>query len=343
MINILILIIGFIMLIKGADLFVDGSSGLAKNFKVPGVIIGLTIVALGTSAPELAVSTSAALSGSNEIALSNVVGSNIFNILSVLGVCAIIHPIPVDNGIIKRDFPLSIISTIIVMLITGGIALLTGNYNMSMDTSVTNTAQKVTVSRVTSLSMSDNVGTVTRIMGALLFTTFIVYIIILVAEARKNPEKEESTELSPMWKCILFILIGLALIVAGGQAVVYSAKEIARAFGMTETLIGLTIVAVGTSLPELVTSIVAARKGETGLAVGNAVGSNIFNLLLILGVSAVIHPVAVNLASVYDMCILIVISIVTYIFSITKKTINRIEGVVMVLLYVADVVFAIVR
>ena len=343
MINILILIIGFIMLIKGADLFVDDSSGLAKNFKVPGVIIGLTIVALGTSAPELAVSTSAALSGSNEIALSNVVGSNIFNILSVLGVCAIIHPIPVDNGIIKRDFPLSIISTIIVMLVTGGIALLTGNNNVSTDTSVTNAAQKATVSRVTSLSMSDNVGTVTRIMGALLITTFIVYIIILVAEARKNPEKEENTELSPMWKCVLFILIGLALIVAGGQAVVYSAKEIARAFGMTETLIGLTIIAVGTSLPELVTSIVAARKEETGLAVGNAVGSNIFNLLLILGVSAVIHPVAVNLASVYDMVILIGISIVTYIFSITKKTINRIEGAIMVLLYVADVVFAIVR
>ncbi|MBR1599694.1 MAG: calcium/sodium antiporter [Lachnospiraceae bacterium] len=346
MINILILIIGFVMLIKGADLFVDGSSGLAKNFKVPGVIIGLTIVALGTSAPELAVSTSAALSGSNEIALSNVVGSNIFNILSVLGVCAIIHPIPVDSGIIKRDFPLSIISTVIVMLVTGGITLLTGNYNILTDTSAANaynTTENVTVSRVESPSMSDNVGAVTRITGALLIATFIVYIIILVAEARKNPEKEEATELSPMWKCVLFILIGLALIVAGGQAVVYSAKEIARAFGMTETLIGLTIVAVGTSLPELVTSIVAARKGETGLAVGNAVGSNIFNLLLILGVSAVIHPVAVNLASVYDMCILIVISIITYIFSITKKTINRLEGAVMVLLYVADVVFAIVR
>lgn len=325
MINILLLIIGFFMLIKGADLFVDGSSGLAKNFKVPGVIIGLTIVALGTSAPELAVSTSAAFSGSNEIALSNVVGSNIFNILSVLGICAIIHPIPVDNGIIKRDFPISIIATVIVMLMTGGITLLTGNYSNAP------------------LSMSDNIGMTSRITGTLLITAFIVYIMLLVVEARKHTENEENTDFIPIWKCVLLILIGLVLIVAGGQAVVYSAKEIARAFGMTETLIGLTIVAVGTSLPELVTSIVAARKGETGLAVGNAVGSNIFNLLLILGVSAVINPVAVNLASIYDMCILIVISIVTYIFSITKKNINRIEGAIMVLLYVTDVVFAIVR
>lgn len=332
MINILILIIGFVMLIKGADLFVDGSSGLAKNFKVPGVIIGLTIVALGTSAPELAVSTSAALSGSNEIALSNVVGSNIFNLLCVLGICAIIHPIPVDNGIIKRDFPISIIATIIVMLFTGGIAMLSGNF-----TSDSNALSSSTI------LMSDNVGTVTRIIGALLIATFIIYIFVLIADAKKHPESEEDTLLNPIWKCALFIVIGLVMIVAGGQAVVYSAKEIARAFGMTETLIGLTIVAVGTSLPELVTSIVAARKGETGLAVGNAVGSNIFNLLLILGVSALIHPVAVNLASVYDMCILIVISIVTYIFSLTKKTINRIEGALMVLIYVADVVFAIVR
>lgn len=328
MINIIILVIGFFMLIKGADLFVDGSSGLARNFKVPGVIIGLTIVALGTSAPELAVSTSAALQGSNEIALSNVVGSNIFNLLSVLGICAIIHHIPVDNGIIKRDFPISIIATIVLLLLTGGFTALTGSFSSN------NASQ---------LSMNDNVGIITRVTGALLIAAFIIYIIVLIVEARKNPENDSGEELTPIWKCVLFILIGLALIVAGGQAVVYSAKEIARAFGMTETLIGLTIVAVGTSLPELVTSIVAASKNETGLAVGNAVGSNIFNLLLILGVSAVINPVAINLASVYDMCILIIISAITYIFSITKKTISRMEGAVMVLLYFADVIFAIIR
>ena len=321
--NILILIVGFILLIKGADFFVDGSAALAKNFKVPGVIIGLTIVALGTSAPELAVSTSAALQGSNEIALSNVVGSNIFNLLCVLGICAIIHKVPVDNGILKRDFPISIITTAFVLFMTSMAAIFSGH--------------------LFDYDMEENVGEVDRVIGAIIITLFIVYIIYLIIDAKKHPDTDDTGENKAIWKCALLILLGLAMIIGGGQAVVYSAKYIAREAGMTETLIGLTIVAVGTSLPELVTSIVAARKGETGLAVGNAIGSNIFNLLLILGVSAVIHPVAVNLASVYDMIVLIVISIITYIFAITKREINRLEGALMVLIYVADVVFAVVR
>ncbi len=321
--NILLLITGFVLLIKGADLFVDGSAALAKNFKVPGLIVGLTIVALGTSAPELAVSTSAAFQGSNEIALSNVVGSNIFNLLCVLGVCAIIHSVPVDNGIIKRDFPVSILTTIFVLAMTCGKAIITGGaFDHNMD---------------------ENVGEVGRITGVIIIAMFIAYIIYLIADAGKNPEKEEETANTPILKCAVLILIGLVMIIGGGQSVVNSAKYIARAAGMTETLIGLTIVAVGTSLPELVTSIVAARKGETGLAIGNAVGSNIFNLLLILGVSAVIHPVAVNLASLYDMIILIVISVITYIFAFTKKKISRIEGICMVMIYIADVVFAAIR
>lgn len=321
--NILLLVIGFVLLIKGADLFVDGSAALAKNFKVPGLIVGLTIVALGTSAPELAVSTSAAIQGSNEIALSNVVGSNIFNLLCVLGVCAIIHSVSVDNGIIKRDFPISILATVFVLAMTCGKAIIKGG--------------------VSDHSMDENVGEVGRITGIIIIVLFIVYIIYLIIDAKKHPEEDDVEENKAIWKCLLLILFGLAMIIGGGQAVVYSAKYIARAAGMTETLIGLTIVAVGTSLPELVTSIVAAKKGETGLAVGNAVGSNIFNLLLILGVSAVIHPVAVNLASLYDMIVLIAISIITYIFAITKRDINRLEGIVMVLIYVADVVFAVKR
>ena len=282
--------IGFVALIKGADWFVDGSSALARNFRVPGVIIGLTIVALGTSAPELAVSTSAALQGANEIALSNVVGSNIFNLLCVLGVCAIIHAVPVEEGILKRDFPLSIAATVVVLL-----------------------------------------------------AAFVAYIALLIYDARKHPGKEETGEVIPLWKCFLLIVVGLILIIAGGQAVVCSAKAIAKALGMTETLIGLTIVAVGTSLPELVTSIVAARKGEAGLAVGNVVGSNIFNLLFILGISSAIHPIAVNVASVYDMMILIVASILTCAFSMKGKSIRRTEGIFMVLFYLADMVFAVMR
>ncbi|MBR1703300.1 MAG: calcium/sodium antiporter [Lachnospiraceae bacterium] len=320
---ILILVAGFVALIKGADLFVEGSAALAKNFKVPGLIIGLTIVALGTSAPELAVSTSAALQGSNEIALSNVVGSNIFNLLCVLGVCAMIHPVPVDDKILKRDFPVSLLATVLVLFGTSGACIVSG--------------------RFLNLSMEENAGLVNRILGIVLLIFFISYIIYLIVDAKKHPEPEEETTTRTVGACLLLILIGLALIVGGGQVVVYSAKEIARAAGMTETLIGLTIVAVGTSLPELVTSIVAARKGETGLAVGNVVGSNIFNLMFILGISATIHPVAVNLASVYDLGILIAVSILAWLFSVSDRAIKQLEGAVMLGVYVADVVFAIVR
>ena len=323
LINVLILVIGFIALIKGADFFVDGSAALAKNFRVPGLIIGLTIVALGTSAPEFAVSTSAALQGSNEIALSNVVGSNIFNLLCVLGVCAFIHPVPVDKGILRRDFPVSILSTIFVLIATSTTTIFTGHLFV--------------------IGMEEDAGSVSRVTGAILVALFISYICYLIYDAKKHPEKEDETKNQPVWECLLLIVIGLMLIVGGGQAVVYSAKNIARFVGMTETLIGLTIVAVGTSLPELVTSIVAARKGETGLAVGNVIGSNIFNLMFILGLSAVIHPVTVNLASVYDMAILTVVSVLIFFFSLTSKTIKRAEGIIMLAIYIANVAFAIIR
>lgn len=320
--NILLLIVGFAALVKGADFFVDGSSALARTFKVPGVIIGLTIVALGTSAPELAVSTSAAIQGANEIALSNVVGSNIFNLLMVLGVCAIIRPIPIEKMILKRDFPLSIIVTAALFGVLA-IPLFTGKAQW--------TAPVSTV-----------VSEVSRPIGIGLLVIFAAYMAFLIYVSRKNPTEEDVTENMPVWKSLLLILIGLACIVIGGQLVVENAKSIAAAFGMSETLIGLTVVALGTSLPELVTSIVAAHKGEHGMAVGNVVGSNIFNLMFILGISSTIHPVAVNLASVTDLAILVVVSAVVFIFSLTKK-INRIEGAVMVLMYIGTMVYAIVR
>ena len=318
-----LLVVGFIALIKGADWFVDGSSALARNFRVPGVIIGLTIVALGTSAPELAVSVSAALQGANEIALSNVVGSNIFNLLCVLGVCAVIRTVPVEEGILKRDFPLSMIVTALVLLMTCFASILSGSFLRG--------------------KMEDRAGIVSRVTGIVLLAVFIGYIILLIYDAKKHPDTEETGEMIPLWRCFLLIEVGLILIIAGGQAVVYSAKVIAGALGMTETLIGLTIVAVGTSLPELVTSIVAARKGEAGLAVGNVVGSNIFNLLFILGISSAIHPIAVNVASVFDMMILLVVSILTCAFSVRGKSIRRTEGVFMVFIYIADMVFAVLR
>lgn len=320
--NFVLLIVGFVGLIKGADLFVDGSSSLARTFKVPGVIIGLTIVAMGTSAPELAVSSSAAINGSNEIAFSNVIGSNIFNLLAVLGVCALIRPIPIDRGILKRDFPISIVITL-AMFAAVGLKIFTGFDFFGTP-------------------MSENIGTLSRPFSIILLVLFVLYIIMLVVMALKSKTEDDGEKPMPIWKSLLFIAIGLACIIIGGNLVVNNAKDIAAAFGMSETLIGLTIVAVGTSLPELVTSIVASRKGENDLAVGNVVGSNIFNLLLILGVSGTIRPMAVNYASVIDLGILIFVSIVTLFFSLTKK-ISRIEGAVMVMMYIATVVFAIIR
>ena len=320
--NIILLLVGFAALIKGADWFVDGSAGLARTFRVPGVIIGLTIVALGTSAPELAVSTSAAIGGSNEIALSNVTGSNIFNLLAVLGVCAVIKPIPIERSILMRDFPLSIIAAIIVFAAVG-IQIFTGAVSLPVP-------------------MGETVGVVSRPLGIALLVIFVAYIVFLVISARKNKTEESDAPSQPAWKSVLFILIGVVCIVLGGQLVVNNARAVAAVCGMSETLIGLTVVALGTSLPELVTSIVAARKGENDLAVGNVVGSNLFNLLFILGVSATIHPITVNFASVLDLGILIVVSVITLIFCLTKK-ISRVEGAVMVLLYLGTVAFAIVR
>ncbi len=323
LLQIVLLLAGFFMLIKGADVFVDGSAALAQKFKIPGVIIGLTIVAMGTSAPELAVSTSAAISGSNAIAVSNVLGSNTFNLLMVLGICAILSPIAVEDGIMKRDFPFSIIITVLLALFAGS-GFLFGSQEIPSD-------------------FTAAVGGLQRWKGLILLALFVVYLIITICVALKNRDEGETIEAMPVWQALLFIVIGIAAIIIGGQLVVNSAKAIALFCGMTETLVGLTIVAIGTSLPELVTSIVAAKKGQNGMAVGNVVGSNIFNLLLILGVSSSIHPIAVSMESLADIIILVITSIICFIFSKTGKKINRTEGIIMVLIYCAYTAYAIIR
>ncbi|MCR5724757.1 MAG: calcium/sodium antiporter [Treponema sp.] len=321
--NVVLLAVAFVALVKGADFFVDGSSALARILKVPGVVIGLTVVALGTSLPELAVSTTAAIQGANEIALSNVVGSNFFNLLVVLGLCAVIHPVPVDAVILRRDFPLSFAATVGVLLAVALPAVTGGSFF--------------------TLGMEENAGLVFRAVGITLLVVFAAYIGYLIFDARRNKVEDDEGSSMPLWKCLVLLVIGVVLIIAGGKAVVYSARNIARFFGMSETLIGLTIVAIGTSLPELVTSIVAARKGEVSLAVGNVVGSNIFNLLFILGVSTSIHPVSVNAASIYDLAILTAVSVLVWIFSLTGRKVVRIEGCIMLLCYLAATAFAIVR
>ena len=320
---IIVLAAGFLALIKGADWFVEGSADLARFLHIPGLIIGLTIVAMGTSAPELAVSISAALKGSNEIALSNVVGSNIFNLLVVLGTCALFIPLSVDTITIRRDCSLSLAATVFIRVTACGKELLSGKWIHS--------------------DMSAKTGIVSRWTGVFAVLVFLTYMLVLILQALRHPGENDTIPSRPLWKCMALILVGILLIIAGGQMVVESARRIASAFGVSETLIGLTIVAVGTSLPELVTSVVAARKGEAGLAVGNVIGSNIFNILLILGVSSFIHPIGVNVASVYDLIILLFVTTLTMVFAITERSINRKEGVFMLLFYVSYMVFAGIR
>ena len=308
-IQVCLLFISFVLLIKGADIFVDGSASLAKSLNVPSLIIGLTIVAFGTSAPELAVSTTAAMQGSNEIAVSNVIGSNIFNLLVVLGSCALFNSIPVESKVLKRDIPFSILITAF---------LLAASYKSDM--------------------------IITRVIGIILLVLFVSYLGVLIYSSRHSDEQtEEGNSDNPLWKSILFIVLGAAMIIIGGRFAVSSAKAIALAAGMSETLVGLTIIATGTSLPELITSIVAARKGEVSLAIGNAVGSNIFNVLLILGVSSVIRSIQLTNESLLDMIALIGISVMTLVFAVSGKKINRAEGAVMLFAYVAYVVFAATR
>ena len=306
------LIIGFVCLIKGADFFVEGSSGIAKNLKVPSLIIGLTIVAMGTSAPELAVSTTAALKGSNEIAVSNVIGSNMFNLIVVCGVCAILSPLHIKMKSLKEEFPLSILM---------GILLLIFAYTGKV------------------------LGRTEGIVFVILFVLFLVWMVTSALKARKNGEDVEEEEIKslPIWQCLIYIVGGIALIVWGGDTVVESASDIAATFGLSQTLIGLTIVAVGTSLPELVTSVVAARKGENDMALGNVIGSNIFNILLILGVSSTITPIAIGMEAIYDLILLAVMSILVYIFCLTKKRLNRMEGIIMVVVYAVYMGYICVR
>lgn len=313
-----LLIIGFLLLIKGADFFVEGSSGVAKKFHVPPMIIGLTIVAMGTSAPECAVSIAAALKGNNAIAISNVIGSNIFNLIVVCGVCAVLAPLVIDSRTLKLEFPMSILAGIILFF-------------MGADFLYRGTG-------------SDNrLGRLDGVILLLLFTAFLIWMVLSAKKAmNENFSQEEYKDLSGL-TCTLYILGGMAAIVFGGDLVVDSASDIAASFGLSQTLIGLTIVSVGTSLPELVTSVVAAGKGENEMALGNVIGSNLFNILLVLGISSVISPVGVGLNSLYDAVLLTVMSLAVYIFALTRKRIGRLEGAGMIVMYAVYMYYICVR
>ena len=304
--NLFLLVLGFSFLIKGADLFVDGSSSVAKLLKIPAVIIGLTIVSIGTSLPEAAVSISASIKGAYDLSIANVVGSNIFNLLGVVGVSAFICPFVVDKVIMKRDIPLSILSAVILAVM-----------------------------------MWDR--TLSLVEATILFVLFIGYILLLVRSALKNrTEGDEYKAHSPL-KSIIFIVIGIVGIVAGGTLTVDAATFFARALNMSELLIGLTIVAVGTSLPELVTSVVAAKKGESEIALGNVIGSNIFNILFILGMSGIVHPLTCDFGAVIDTILLIGMSALMFFIYKARNKVSRPVGFLGVVIYVIYVVYIILR
>ena len=314
----ILLVIGFIFLIKGADLFVDGASSIAKTLKIPSLIIGLTIVAFGTSAPEAAVSITGAFAGANDITVGNVVGSNIFNLLVVVGVAAFISPLNVKKSIIAKEFPFALLGAFVLIV-------------LGLDSKYHNYTDNV-------LTRADG------IMLLVLLGIFMYYLIELALTARKegkDQEDEEEIKSYPLPKSILLSIIGIVGIVIGGDLVVDSASNIALAWGMSQSLVGLTIVAVGTSLPELVTSIVAARKGESDIALGNVIGSNIFNIFFVLGISSFIHEITINSAVFLDMFIMMAASFITYGFAASKRSINKKEGAFLVCLYGAYMILVI--
>lgn len=317
--NYILLLLGFFLLIKGADIFVDGAASIAKKIGIPPVIVGLTIVSIGTSAPELAVSIISAFKGSNDIAIGNVVGSNIFNTLMVLGVTSAVMPLIIIKDKIKTDFLVNIGVTIVLFLLT-------------FDSLFS--------------SKSDFIS---RLDGAILVIICISYMAFLIVKSIKSNVEQcsEAEKNINIFAKVGMIILGAIGIVLGGQLVVNSATNIAYSFGMSEKLVGLTIVAMGTSLPELVTSVVAALKGEKDMAIGNVLGSNIFNILLILGVSSLISPIGVSASLMVDVLFLIGISI--FIFALIflskgkEKKLSRAEGLILVGLYVAYMFYIISR
>lgn len=309
-----VLVLGFVMLTKGADYFVEGAAATAKKFRIPAFIIGMTIVAMGTSAPECAVSVTAALKHNNELAVSNAVGSNIFNLMVVCGVCAVIVPLSVEAGILKKEFPFSILVAILLFGL--------GATQMSVN----------------------------RVDGFILLAVFVFFLYWMVRSAQKSRarnkarggEDEEIQDLSTL-NCLIYIVVGLAAIVLGGDWVVDAASEIAKSFGMSQNLIGLTVVAFGTSLPELVTSFAAARKNQADMALGNVIGSNIFNILLILGLAAAISPLSFNQENMVDIATLVIMSAEVFFFAKKGYNLDRFEGAIMLVEYAVYVVYICVR
>ncbi len=340
--NILFLIIGMVLLIKGADFFVSGASAIAKRFKIAPMFIGLTVVALGTSLPELSVSIASAIKGSVDMSVGNIVGSNMMNLLLILGIIALIKPVPVNKSSKKIDFPFLIGVTVLLLLFCADIILNGGQSNL-----------------------------ISRSECIVFLIVLIIYITILILNAKKEhqqkfkideniekiqlqePAQEETADNKKkpkkakkdlkIWQIVLCLTFGLAGVVFGAECVSSTAQFLALKIGMSEALVGLTIVAIGTSLPELATSIAASIKGENDMALGNILGSSIINIALILGVVGSITQIPVSTTILVDMLILTISTIIFSILCMTQKNVNRIIGGIFVFMYVAYMTFAIVR
>lgn len=306
--QIILLLAGFILLIKGADVFVDGASSTAANFKVSKMLIGLTIIAFGTSAPEFAVSMQALANGSTDMVLGNVIGSNIINILLILGLAALIKPIRVRTNTIRKELPICLLISVLLVVLFLDIQISGGNENL--------------------ITRSDGIAII------LFFLVFLYYLIAL-ARKKKTERKAEKAKFK-LSVSLLLVLIGVAGVIIGSQLIVNSATVIATDLGISQRIIALTVIAFGTSLPELVTTVTAARKGEADLAVGNIIGSNIFNICIVLGVPvAIFGTVTPGGFQMVDLAMLVVSAIVLFIFANTQKKISRREGFLMLLAFAA--------
>ena len=308
----LLLIFGFVLLIKGADLFVGGASNIAKYFKIPSIIIGLTLVAFGTSAPEAAVSITAAINKSADIAISNIVGSNIFNLLCVLGITSLFTDVVADREVIRKDYKLSIFCALLLLVL-------------------------ILVNFIFGHSL-----VLGRVGGIILLIVLGFYLYNMIKNAKIDKEENNVIQTKFNVKDVIFVIIGLAMVVFGGDLTVDNATLIAKAWGMSERFIGLTIVAIGTSLPELCTSLVALYKGENDIAVGNVIGSNIFNILFILGATSFISPLNIGIESIIDLMILIV-GCIGVLFMFDDLKIKKHEGISMLMFYATYCIYIFIR
>ena len=312
---VILLIIGFIVLIKGADIFVDGASSVAGNFKVSKMLIGLTIVAFGTSAPEFAVSVKSLISGSGDMVLGNVIGSNILNILLILGVSSMFHSLKVKDNTVKKELPITLLMTAIFIVLLSD-KLFDKGFN----------------------------NTFTRSDGIVIILFFLVFVYYLIKMARNKIDNNQDEKYMSMKKAILFTILGIAGIIIGSNLVVENASAIARTMGISESMVALTIVALGTSLPELVTSITATRKGEYDIAIGNVVGSNIFNIGMVIGAPIAIFGGIQQFSINYiDLITMIISAFLLFIVSYNDRKIGKFEGSIFLIMFVTYYGYVIYR